>query len=61
MRRDNFKKCSNHIVYLTLVELTEKVGLSKEINVGGELAKDSTPSQTPRVIHFLASLLISST
>ena len=37
------------------MDSTEKAGLDKETNVGGELAKESTPSQTPRVIRFPTS------
>ena len=42
------------------MESTEKAELGKETKVLGELAKESTPSQTSRVIRFPASLLISS-
>ena len=41
------------------MESIEIAGLGKETNVCGELAKESTPSQTLRVIRFLASLFIS--
>ena len=34
------------------MESTEKAELGKETNVWGELAKESTPSQTSRVIRF---------
>ena len=39
------------------MESTEKTELGKETNVWEELAKESTPSQTSRVIRFPASLL----
>ena len=37
------------------MDSTEKAGLGKETNAGGELAKESTPSQTPRIIRFPTS------
>ena len=39
------------------MESTEKAELGKETKVLGELAKESTPSQTSRVICFPASFL----
>lgn len=38
------------------MESTEKEGLAKETNVWGELAGESTPSQTPRIFCFPTSL-----
>ena len=38
------------------MESIKKAGLSKVTNVGEELAKESTSSQTPRVIRSPASL-----
>ena len=43
------------------MESTEKAELGKETNNRRGLATDSTPSKTPRVIRFPASLFISST